>query len=157
MLIFGLKGRIDDYYQKDFVNINIISEQLVWDIEKTYGKKFPPVELNIRLSEKVETGIRYKDNSKILQLFLPSRIMDFNSNQKRAYLAHEFGHYVLGHLDHQNPLVASFFGIRDLDREIEADSFTLKFSSPEDLSLDIKILIWDENEKKARIDALSEN
>ena len=64
-------------------------------MEKAYGKEFPQVELNIRLSEYSKTGIKYeKYNGKILQLFLPPQITSLDSNQKRAYLAHEFGHYV---------------------------------------------------------------
>lgn len=145
-LIFKLGRIIEEFYQKDFVDIKIISEQLIRDIEKTYGEKLPSVELNIRLSEYSERGIQYKDNSKTLQLFLPPKIISLENNQTRAYLAHEFGHYILSHIDYPTP--------RDLTREIEADSFALKFSSTEDLSLAIKKLVWDENEKKTRLAAI---
>ena len=149
MFVFEIKGRIEEFYQKDFVDVKEVSEQLVRDIEKTYGKKLPAVELNIRLSEYSKTGIRY--DVKVLYLFLPPKIISFTSDQKRAYLAHEFSHYVLGHIDHQNPSSYSFFGTGDLNRDILADSFALKFSSVEGLSFVIKKLVGDENERKTRL------
>lgn len=152
-MVFELKGRIEEFYQKDFVEVKAVSEQLVRDIEKSYGEKLPPVELNIRLSEYSETGIQY--DSKTLRLFLPPKIIGFTSGQKRAYLAHEFGHYILGHIDHQNPNVYPFFGTGNLVRDIQADSFSLKFSNTEDLSLAIKTLVWEEDEKKTRLAAIS--
>ncbi len=152
ILVFELKGRVEEFYQKDFVDVKVVSELLVRDIEKAYGEELPPVELNIRLSEYSNIGIQY--DSKMLRLFLPPKIISFNSDQKRAYLAHEFGHYVLGHIDHQNPSTYSFFGTGNLIRDIQADSFALKFSTVEDLSLVIKKLVWDENERRTRLDAL---
>ncbi len=152
ILVFELKGRIEEFYQKDFVNVRVVSEQLVRDIEKDYGEKLPPVELNIRLSEYSDTGIQYDGNT--LRLFLPPKIISFNSDQKRAYLAHEFGHYILGHIDHKNPSTYSFFGTGNLIRDIQADSFALKFSSIEGLFSVIKKLVWDENERKTRLNAL---
>ncbi len=154
----GFKERVEEFYQKDFVDVRIISEQLVLDIEKKYNEKLPPVELNIRLSDYSDTGIRYKDNSsRALQLFLPPGIVGFDINQKRAYLAHEFGHYILGHLDQQNSSGYSFSRTRNLSKEIEADLFALKFSNSVDLSSAINKLVWDENEKKTRLDALGVN
>lgn len=153
MLIFELKGTIEKFYQKDFVDIKIISEQLVRDIEKTYGNKLPSIELNIRLSEYSETGIQYNDNSKILQLFLPPKIIDLDNKQTRAYLAHELGHYILKHIDYPSPRDSP----RDITKEIEADLFSLKFSSIEDLSSVIKKLVWDENERTIRLAALNRN
>jgi|SRR3989344_7994482 len=155
VLVFELKGRMDNFYQKDFVDVKLISEQLVRDIEKTYGKDLPPVELNIRLSEYSKTGIRY--DGKVLYLFLPPKIVSFNSGQKRAYLAHEFGHYVLGHIDQKNSNIYSFFGTGDLIRDIESDSFGLKFSSVKDLSSVIREMVWDENERKIRLSAMGAN
>lgn len=152
ILVFELKGTIEEFYQKDFVDVKEVSEQLVLDIEKTYGEELPSIELNIRLSEYSKTGIRY--DVKVLYLFLPPKIISFNSDRKRAYLAHEFGHYILGHIDHQNLSTYSFFGAGDLNRDIMADAFALKFSSLEDLSFLIKKMVLDENEKKTRLAAL---
>lgn len=152
ILVFELKGRIEEFYQKDFVDVKVVSEQLVRDIEKTRREELPPVELNIRLSEYSDIGIQH--DSKTLRLFLPPKIIAFDNNQKRAYLAHEFGHYILGHIDHQNPNAYPFFGTGNLVNDIQADSFALKFSSVEDLSLVIKKLVWDEKEKKTRLDAI---
>jgi len=152
ILIFELKGRIEEFYQKDFVDVKMVSEQLVRDIEKAYGNRLPPVELNIRLSEYSDVGIQY--DGKTLRLFLPPKIISFDDKQKRAYLAHEFGHYVLGHIDHQNPNDYPFFGTGNLFRDIQADAFDLKFSSIEDLSSVIKILVWDSDEKKTRLSAI---
>lgn len=151
----GFKERVEEFYQKDFVDVKIISEQLVLDIEKKYNEKLPPVELNIRLSDYSDTGIRYKDNSGALQLFLPPGIVGFDINQKRAYLAHEFGHYILGHIDQQNFSSYSFSRTRNLTKEVEADLFALEFSNLADLSSAINKLVWDEQEKKTRLDALS--
>ena len=153
-MIFELKGRIEEFYQKDFVDLKVVSEQLVRDIEKNYSKELPPVELNIRLSEYSDVGIQY--DSKTLRIFLPPKIIGFDNKQKRAYLAHEFGHYILGHIDHQNPNAYSFFGTGNLIRDIQADSFALKFSSVEDLSLVIKKLVWDKNERKTRLAAIGD-
>jgi hypothetical protein len=153
--VFELKDRVEEFYQKDFVSVRIVSEQLVKDIEKEYSRELPPIELNIRISEYSKTGIMY--DGKILRLFLPPEIIVFDINQKRAYLAHEFGHYVLGHLDSQNPSTYSFFGTGDLLRDIEADSFVLRFSRTEDVSSVIKKLVWDDKEKKTRLDALGIN
>lgn len=151
----GLKEKIEKFYQKDFVDVRVVSEQLVLDIENVYGLELPPVELNIRLSEYSDTGIKYKDNSsKSLQLFLPPGIIDFDSKQKRAYLAHEFGHYVLGHLDQQNFSNYSSLKNRDLSKEVGADYFTLRFSSVNELSFVIKILVWDKNERKTRLTSM---
>ena len=148
-LLFELKGKIDNFYQKDFVEVRVVSELLVKDIERYYGEKLPFVELSIRLSKYSDTGIMY--DGKVLRLFLPPMIIDFSDDQKRAYLAHEFGHYVLGHMDHQNPNIYSFFGAGNLDRDIQADIFALGFTSTEDISSAIKKLVWDEKERKIRL------
>jgi len=152
ILVYELKGSVEEFYQKDFVDVRVVSEQLVRDIEKAYVKELPPVELNIRLSEYSKIGIR--NDGKVLSLFLPPKIISFDGDQKRAYLAHEFGHYILGHIDHQNPNTYSFFGTGDLVGDIKADSFALKFSSIEDLSFVIKKLVWDEKERKTRLEAI---
>lgn len=152
ILVFKLEERIEEFYQKDFVNVRVVSDLLVRDIEKVYGERLPPVELNIRLSEYSDTGIQF--DSKTLRLFLPPKVISFDDKQKRAYLAHEFGHYVLGHIDKQNLNNYSSFGTGNLMRDIQADSFALKFSNVEDLSLVINKLVWDENERKTRLTAL---
>ncbi len=155
ILVFELKNKIEEFYQKDFVDVRVVSEQLVLDIEKAYGKKLPPIELNIRLSEYSSTGIQY--DNKTLRLFLPPKIVNFDSNEKRAYLAHEFGHYILGHTDLQNINTYNFFGVGDLNRDIEADSFALNFSIPKDLFSVIKKFVWDDNERKTRLAAVGGN
>ena len=151
-ILFELKGQIDSFYQKDFVEVRVVSELLVKDIEKYYDEELPVVELNIRLSKDSDTGIMY--DGSILRLFLPPTIIDFSDSQKRAYLAHEFGHYVLGHMDHQNPNIYSFFGAGNLNRDIQADIFALGFTSVEDISSAIKKLVWNESERKFRLAAV---
>lgn len=154
IVVFELKGKIEDFYQKDFVDVRVVSEQLVRDIEEAYGKKLPPVELNIRLSDYSKIGIQYENNTNILKIYLPPKIISFDNKQKRAYLAHEFGHYVLRHTTDQKDFSTySFFGTGDLKSDILADSFALRFSSVEDLSSVIKEMVWDENQKKMRISA----
>ncbi|OGM98995.1 MAG: hypothetical protein A2915_03475 [Candidatus Yanofskybacteria bacterium RIFCSPLOWO2_01_FULL_41_34] len=153
----GLKEAIEEFYQKDFVQVKMVSEQLVVDIEKEYGRKLPLIELNIRLSEYSDTGIKYKDNGKTLQLFLPPNIISFDNRQKRAYLAHELGHYVLGHLDNPNSDTHSFIRTGGLIRDIETDIFVLKFSSVEELSSVIKRLVWDKNERRVRLAVVKVN
>lgn len=148
-----VRGKVEEFYQKDFVDVKTVSEQLVRDIEKSCGRKLPPVELNIRLLEYSETGIQY--NGKVLQLFLPPKIIVLNNDQKRAYMAHEFGHYVLGHTNHQNPSIDSFLGQEgNIDEHIKADSFALIFSKRDSLEEVIKELVWDENQKNIRLAAL---
>ncbi len=131
------------------MEISVVSELLVEDIEKYYGEEMPAVELNIRLSKYSDTGIMYDGN--VLRLFLPPMIVEFSDLQKRAYLAHEFGHYVLGHMDRKNPNAYSFFGVGNLDRDIQADIFALGFTSTEDISSAINKLVWDEKERKIRL------
>lgn len=155
VLVFELKGRIEEFYQKDFVEVKSVSEQLIRDINRAYGDKLPLVELNIRLSGYSDVGIQY--NNSFLRLFLPPNIINLSNNQKRAYIAHEFGHYVLGHVDRKNSSTYSFFGTGNLVRDIQADSFALKFSSIEDISSVVRKLVWDEDERKTRLNALGVN
>lgn len=143
-LIFKLERKIEEFYQKDFVDVKVVSEQLVRDIEKSYDIKMPLVELSIRLSEYSEMGIRPYDG-KILQLFLSPKIIGLTSGQKRAYLAHEFGHYILKHaLEY------------DIQKEKEADLFTLQFAGRDDLSEAISIMSYYDEEKKVRIEAIGQ-
>ena len=157
MLVSELKNEVEEFYQRDFVEFKLVSEQLVSDIEKDYGTKLPPIELNIRLLEYSETGIQYKNDNKTLQIFLPSNFITFGNRQKRAYLAHELGHYVLGHLDNQKPETYPFVGTGDLARDIETDIFVLRFSTVEELSWLIKKIVWNEDEKRVRLSVMDVN
>ena len=141
-LIFKLERKIEEFYQKDFVDVKVVSEQLVRDIEKSYDIKMPPTELSIRLSEYSEIGIRPYEG-KTLQLFLHPKIVSLNNEQKRAYLAHEFGHYILKHtLEY------------DIQKEKEADLFALQFVGRDTLSETILKLSRYDEEKKVRIEAI---
>jgi len=75
----------------------------------------------------------------------------------KSLLAHEIGHYVLGHLRDNRPRMFGGVEKGDLDKETEADSFAAKYEGRESTSSAIKKLVWDEEEKKTRLDALGVN
>ena len=136
---------------KDF-KPDIASRLLLEKLEESH-LKLPPVSII-----KFVSAYAYKPSQVVftgdsLIIFIDLRLVsELNDMEMEAVLAHEIGHYVLGHLNYR-PLEEN--KIPDsLEREIQADSFAEKYEGVEAISSAVKKLVWDNNEKIQRLAAL---
>lgn len=141
--VSDLSKKIEAYYKGDIFVVEEIMGNLVYDIEESYGIKMSAIELHVNFAEKSKTGITYDNNT--LHLYISPRIFRYSEENMRAYFAHEFGHYVLKHFQVQKPGTYSFYGgdeNRNIQAEIDADLFALRFSKNESLIWVINDLAW---------------
>ncbi len=117
--------------------------------------KLPPIKII-----KFVSAYAYKPSQIVftgdsLIIFIDMRLIsELTDTEMKAVLAHEIGHYVLGHLNYRTLFegVATFDG---LDREMGADFFAAKYEGRDAISSAVKKLVWDEVEKTTRLKALS--
>ena len=146
--ISDLSQKIEAYLRGDTFIVEEIIDNLAYDIEESYKIKMPIVELHVNFAERTKTGISY-DNS-TLHLYISPRIFRYSEKNLRAYLTHEFGHYVLNHFQKQESSNYSFYGSdenRNIQAEIEADLFVLRFSESKDLIWVINDLVWGDEKR----------
>ncbi|MDP3792279.1 MAG: hypothetical protein Q8Q89_00975 [bacterium] len=146
--ISDLPQKIEDYLRGDTFIAEEIIDNLAYNIEESYKIKMPAVELHVNFAERSKTGIFY-DNS-ILHLYISPRIFRYSEKNLRAYFAHEFGHYVLNHFQKQEASNYPFYGSdenRNIQAEIEADLFVLRFSESKDLIWVINDLVWGDEKR----------
>ncbi len=79
-------------------------------------------------------------------------IKDLAKSELEAVIAHEIGHYLLGHLDYFGP--NSYAGASDFDKEIQADAFATVYAGKSAVLSAVTKLVWDSDEKDARLKAL---
>lgn len=146
--VSDLPRKIEAYFKGDTFLVEEIIENLAYNIEEVYKIKMPDIELHVNLAERSKTGVTY--DSKVLHLYISPRIFRYSEKNLRAYFAHEFGHYVLKHFQTQKPSVYSFYGNddnRNIQAEIEADIFVLRFSESKDLIWVINDLVWGDDKR----------
>lgn len=91
---------------------------------------------------------------KNLFIFINFKIADDLSDQElESVLAHEIGHYVLGHLNFKPGLAMS--EDESYSKEIQADAFASKYSGVQAISSSIQKLAWDPSERDTRLNALA--
>ena len=158
--VSDLPQKIEAYFKGDVFVVEEIIDNLANNIEESYKIKMPTVELHVNLAEISRAGITY--NNDTLHLYISPRIFRYPKENLRAYFAHEFGHYVLNHFQIQKPSNYSFYGSgknRNIQAEIEADLFVLRFSDRKDLTWVINDLVWGDeqrdDERKKRLTILT--
>lgn len=157
--VSDLPQKIEAYFKGDIFVVEEIIDNLVNNVEESYKIKMPTVELHVNLAEISRAGITHDNDT--LHLYISPRIFRYQKENLRAYFAHEFGHYVLKHFQTQKPSNYSFYGSnknRNIQAEIEADLFALRFSDRKDLIWVIDDLVWGDeqrdHERKKRLTIL---
>jgi len=119
--------------------------------------EIPPVEIFKFISADIYAKDYVMFTGKKIVIFLNLNVLgNLNDGELKALIAHEIGHYVLGHLS-DRPRTFNGTEAGDLKQEKDADSFAAKYEGSESIALAISKLVWDENEKKTRLSALGVN
>ena len=162
--ISDLPQKIEAYFKGDTFIVEEIIDDLVYNIEESYQIKIPAIELHVNLAERSKTGVDYDNNTNTLHFYISPRIFRYSEKNLRAYFAHEFGHYVLKHFQNQELNIYSFYGgdkNRNIQAEIEADLFVLRFSERKDLIWIINDLVWGDykrdDERSKRLAVLADS
>ena len=146
--VSDLPQKIEAYFKGDVFVVEEIIDSLAYEVEESYRIKMPAIELHVNFAEKSKTGVAYGNDT--LHLYISPSIFRYSKENLRAYFAHEFGHYILGHFQKQELSNYSFYGSdknRNIQAEIEADIFVLRFSKGEDLIWVINDLVWGDEQK----------
>lgn len=119
--------------------------------------EIPPVEIFKFISADIYAKDYVMFTSKKIIIFLNLNVLsNLNDSELKALIAHEIGHYVLGHLS-DRPRTFNVTEAGDLKQEKDADSFAAKHEGRESIASAISKLVWNEQEKKTRLDVLEVN
>ncbi len=138
---------INDDFRPDIVSISLLGK-----LEEAH-LKIPPVKIIKFFSADIYKPSQVVFTGDTLYILMDMvSVGKLSDSEMEAVLAHEVGHYVLGHLNYRLP--DGDVGFDGFKREMEADSFAAKYEGNEAIVSAVKKLVWNENEKKIRLAAL---
>jgi len=145
-----------DDFKPDFV-VRSVKNKIEAD-----NVKIPPIRVVKFVSAYAYRPTQIAFTGEALLVFIKFDLaLKFNEEELEAVVAHEIGHYELGHLDIKPVFYNQAPETEDLSKQIEketqADLFAVRYSSKQAMSSAIKKMVWDENEKNIRLEALSTN
>lgn len=139
-------------YESENINLvakihraNFIGGTLIKQIENDNKKSLPVVILE--LSQVSDYPVRIRSGDPSIYIFMTgSSLNGFTKEETRAVIAHELGHYMLGHRDDN--------GIKS---HIEADIFALQYVDRETLARAIIKFSRNDQEREQRLKAIGAN
>ncbi len=146
-----------DDYKPDFV-VRLVKNKIEAD-----NTKVPPIKVIKFISAYAYRPTQIAFTGESLYVFIKFDLaIELNEEELEAVVAHEIGHYELGHLDFKPALYYSeTFETEDsnkrIEKEVQADLFAIKYSNKQAMSSAIKKMVWDDNEKNIRLAALNIN